>query len=84
MARLDRAPRLAAALAGVTAAVVGVIGSLGWSFGRAVLWPDGAAAPSWPAIAIAVVAFVLLWRTRVGLLWILAGGLVAGAVLGGW
>jgi hypothetical protein len=48
-----------------------------------VLWPDGAAAPSWPAIAIAVVAFVLLWRTRVGLLWILAGGLAAGAVLAG-
>ena len=82
--RLDRAPRLAAALAGVTAAVVGVIGSLGWSFGRAVLWPDDAMAPSWPAIAIASAAWVLLWRTRAGLPWILAGGLAAGAVLGGW
>jgi len=81
--RLGRVPRLAAALAGVTAAVVGIIGSLGWSFGRAVLWPDGAAAPYWPAIAIAVVAFVLLWRTRAGLLWILAGGLASGAVLAG-
>lgn len=83
VARLEGMPRLAGALAGVTAAVVGVIGSLGWSFGKAVLWPDSAASPVWPAVAIAIVAFILLWRTRVGLLWVLAGGMAAGAVLAG-
>jgi chromate transporter len=81
--RLDGAPRLAAALAGVTAAVVGVIASLGWSFGRAVLWPEPAAVPAWPAVLIAAAAWWLLWRTRAGLPWILAAGLVAGALLAG-
>jgi len=81
VARLDRVPRLAGALAGVTAAVVGVIGSLGWSFGRAVLWPEPAGAPEWPALLISVTAFLLLWRARLGLLWILAGGMAAGAVM---
>ena len=83
VARLEGVPRLAGALAGVTAAVVGVIASLGWSFGRAVLWPDPAASPAWAAVAIAVVAFILLWRTRMGLLWVLAGGMAAGVVLAG-
>ena len=83
VARLERLPRLAGALAGVTAAVVGVIGSLGWSFGRAVLWPDPAASPAWAAVAITVTALILLSRTRVGLLWVLGGGMAAGAVLAG-
>ncbi len=79
--RLDRVPRLAGAMAGVTSAVVGVIGSLGWSFGRAVLWPGPATGPDWPAVLIALTAFILLWRTRLGLLWILAAGMAAGVVL---
>jgi chromate transporter len=83
VARLEGVPRLGGALAGVTAAVVGVIASLGWSFGRAVLWPDPAASPAWPAVAIAIAAFVLLWRTRLALPWILAAGMAAGAVMGG-
>jgi chromate transporter len=81
VARLGGMPRVAGALAGVTAAVVGVIGSLGWSFGRAVLWPDPAATPAWPAVLIAVAAFVLFWRTRLGLLWVLAAGMAAGVAL---
>jgi chromate transporter len=81
VARLGGMPRVGGALAGVTAAVVGVIGSLGWSFGSAVLWPDPAAAPAWPAVLIAVAAFVLFSRTRPGLLWILAAGMAAGVAL---
>jgi chromate transporter len=81
VARLGGMPRVGGALAGVTAAVVGVIGSLGWSFGSAVLWPDPAAAPAWPAVLIAVAAFVLFSRTRLGLLWILAAGMAAGVAL---
>jgi len=79
--RLRSLPRVAGGLAGVTAAVVGVIGSLGWSFGRAVLWPEGAAGPDGPAALIALAAFLLLWRTRVGLLWVLAAGMAAGAAI---
>jgi chromate transporter len=83
VARLDGVPWLAGALSGVTAAVVGVIGSLGWSFGRVVLWPGGSTAPDWPAVLIAVAAFILLWRTNIGLPWILAGGMAAGVLLAG-
>ena len=48
--RLSANHRLAGALAGVTAAVVGVIGSLAIAFGRGVLFPDGFEAPAWGAI----------------------------------
>ncbi|MDP9199926.1 MAG: chromate efflux transporter [Pseudomonadota bacterium] len=80
--RLSSNRRLAGALAGVTAAVVGVIGSLAIIFGRGVLFPEGLEDPAWRAIAIAVLAFVLLERTRVDVLWVIAGGAIAGLVLG--
>ena len=53
-----------AALACMTAAVVGVIGSLAIAFGRNILFPAGLAAPDWNAIAIAAAAFALLQWTR--------------------
>jgi chromate transporter len=74
--------RLAAALAGITAAAVGVIASLAIAFGRAVLFPAGLAAPEWGAIAIAALAFVALQWTRADVLWVVAGGLLAGLALG--
>jgi chromate transporter len=80
--RLSASPRLAGALAGVTAAVVGVIGSLAIIFGRGVLFPEGFEAPAWAAIAIAVLAFVVLDRTRLDVLWVIVGGALAGLVLG--
>jgi chromate transporter len=80
--RLSSNRRLAGALAGVTAAVVGVIGSLAIIFGRGVLFPQGLEDPSWRAIAIAVLAFIVLERTRVDVLWVIAGGAIAGLVLG--
>jgi chromate transporter len=79
--RLGDMPRVAGALAGVTAAVVGVIASLGVSFGRAVLFPEGPAAPVWGGLAITLVAFVLLWRTRVDPLWVIFGGMAAGLMI---
>jgi len=79
--RLGNMPRVAGALAGVTAAVVGVIGSLGVAFGSAVLLPEGLGSPAWGGVAIMLVAFVLLWRTRVDPLWVIAGGMVAGLVI---
>ncbi len=74
--------RLAAALAGITAAAVGVIGSLAWAFGRSVLFPAGFAAPDWAAIAIATVAFAVLQSTRIDVLWVIGAGLAAGLALG--
>lgn len=80
--RLAENHRLAGALAGITAAVVGVIGSLAIAFGRGVLFPHGLDAPAWDAIAIAAAALVLLEWTRVDVLWVIAAGALAGLVLG--
>jgi chromate transporter len=80
--RLSANRSLAGALAGVTAAVVGVIGSLAIIFGRGALFPEGLEVPAWRAIAIAVLAFVVLERTRVDVIWVIAGGAFAGLVFG--
>jgi len=80
--RLSANRRVAAALAGITAAVVGVIGSLAIAFGRNVLFPEGLSSPSWGAIAIALAALVALERTRVDVLWVIASGALAGLLLG--
>jgi chromate transporter len=80
--RLAANPRLAAALAGITAAVVGIIGSLALAFGRSVLFPAELGSPGWDAIAIAIAAFVALQWTRIDVLWVIAGGAVAGLALG--
>jgi len=79
--RLSANRRLAGALAGITAAVVGIIGSLAFVFGRGVLFLAGFEAPAWGAIAIAAVALVVLERTRVDVLWVIAGGALAGLLL---
>lgn len=75
--RANRA--LAATLAGITAAVVGVIGAFALTVAASVLCPAGIAAPQWRAVMIAAVAWWLLTRTKTGLPWVLAGG--AGASL---
>jgi chromate transporter len=80
--RLAGNRRLSAALAGITAAVVGVIASLAIAFGRNILFPGSPAAPDWGAIAIAALAFAALQWTRLDVMWVIAGGLVAGLALG--
>jgi chromate transporter len=80
--RLSSNTRLAAALAGITAAVVGVIASLAVMFARAVIFPAGFEAPHWKALAIAVAALVVLEKTRIDVLWIIAAGAAAGLLLG--
>jgi chromate transporter len=76
--RLTANPRLAGALAGVTAAVVGVIANLAVVFAGAVIFPAGIASPHWPALAIAIAALIVLERTRADMLWVIAGGAIAG------
>ena len=80
--RLSENRRLAAALAGITAAVVGVIASLALAFGRNVMFPEGAGSPDWGAIGIATLAFVALQWTRLDVVWAIAGGAALGLVLG--
>lgn len=86
--------RLAAALAGVTAAVVGVVLNLGVWFAVHTLFTDVADRsfglvtlpvpdPSsfQPALAvIAIAAAIALFRFRVSLLWVLAGGAALGVL----
>jgi chromate transporter len=80
--RLSENRRLAAALAGITAAVVGVIASLALAFGRSVMFPHGLEAPDWGAIGIASLAFIALHWTRLDVIWVIAGGAALGLVLG--
>lgn len=69
---------LGAALSAVTSAVVGVVLNLALVFGTAVLLPaDGWREIDWFAAAIASIAFLALWRLRIGVAWlVLAGGLI--------
>jgi len=76
--RLTANPRLAGALSGITAAVVGVIANLAVVFAGTVIFPAGIKAPHWSALAIAIAALILLEKTRVDVLWVIAGGALAG------
>lgn len=92
--RLERAASLKGALAGVTAAIVGVIANLSLWFALHVLfqrverssWGVDVPVPAsidGPAVLLTLLAFVLLFRVRVGILSLLAicsvGGLLLGA-----
>lgn len=61
--------KFTAPLAGVTAAVVGVVLNLALFFAYHVLWPAGLAGRfEWPAVAIGVAAFLALFRYQVGII----------------
>jgi len=77
--RAAAAPRLSAALAGVTAAVVGIIGTLALLLARVVILPaDVAGGVDWTSVVLAAVVGWLLVRTRLGLHWILVCAAAAG------
>jgi chromate transporter len=92
--RLTSNRRLAAALSGVTAAVVGVVLNLAvWfaihtlfsrvvdrSFGPVTLPVPEPSSFSPLAALIAVAAGVALFRFRIGMLWVLAGGAAIGVL----
>jgi chromate transporter len=92
--RLERAPRLSAALAGITAAVVGVILNLALWFALHVLfarvgetrigplrlWTPDFATIDWTALGIAAAAMVGMLRFHTGLIPTLAAGAAAGLV----
>ncbi len=78
--RLTSAPRLAAALTAVSAAVVGVIASLALFFARHTLFPDGAL--SLPALGLTALAALFLIPLRLPLPAALALLAMAGWLLG--
>lgn len=81
--RVRRQRRLRAALAGVSAAVLGGIAHLATMFAAATFFPHGFAAglDAFPiaGTVLALAALALLLRTKVGVAWV-----VAGAGLAGW
>ncbi|MGE0651095.1 MAG: chromate efflux transporter [Alphaproteobacteria bacterium] len=79
--RVARNTHAAAALGAVTAAVVGVIASLGVYIGRASLFPEAARGDWSPdpfAVAAALAATSVLLFTRIGIPWIVLAGGAAG------
>jgi chromate transporter len=85
--RITRAPRIAAALAAITAAVVGIIATLALLLARVVLLPDGwQGGIGWAALAISAAVWWTVERTKLELHWALVAAALAGlAVQGlGW
>jgi len=71
--------RFTAPLAGITAAVVGVILNLSMFFGYHVLWPKGfGTPPEWSAIGITAAAAIALFVYQRGVIQVI----IAGALLG--
>ncbi len=83
--RLRGSPRLAGALAGITASVVGVVGMVALWFGGKVLLPAGGGLDRF-ALALAVVAFAVLQWKKVPSAWVVVAcagiGLARGLALG--
>ena len=71
-----------APLAGITAAVVGVIANLAVFFAYHVLWPQGAGGRfEWPAALIGIAAAVALFRFKVGVIPVVLMAGLAGLAL---
>ncbi len=68
-------------LAGISAAVVGVVANLAVFLAEAAFLPAGLAAPEWPKIALFAVALVLVFVFRLGMLGLVGFGIAAGVAL---
>jgi chromate transporter len=83
--RITREPRIAAALAAITAAVVGIIATLAVLLARVVILPEGLGGGlRWGALGLALAAWLVLNRSRLGLPWVLAGAALGGLALRGF
>ena len=69
------------ALAGVSAAVVGVIANLAVFLAQAAFLPGGWAEADWVKLTVFAVALVLVFRFRVGMLTLVGSGIASGIVL---
>jgi chromate transporter len=71
--------KFTAPLTGITAAVVGVILNLAVFFAYHILWPQGFGGRfEWPLAVIGIVAFIALWRYKVGIIPVILACGVAG------
>ena len=76
--------KFTAPLTGITAAVVGVILNLALFFAWTVLWPEGTEGEplsgrfEWFSLLISAVAFVALWRYKVGIIAVIGACAAAG------
>ncbi|HET7843217.1 MAG TPA: chromate efflux transporter [Xanthomonadales bacterium] len=77
--RLARSPVLRGPLAGITAAVVGVVAELGVVFARGTLLPRDAIA--WPLLALLAALSLLAWRVRLSVPVLVALGAAGGVAL---
>ncbi len=75
--RIARARKAAGALSAITAAVVGVIATLGMFLARKVIW-DGTGEVDIVAVAAIVAAFVALVRFKAALHWVVLAGALFG------
>jgi chromate transporter len=83
MERLERNASLQAALAAITAAVVGVVANLALWFSLHVLFPgERLEAFDWRAALIGVLAALLLFKLKRGVIEVLAASALAGLLLG--
>jgi chromate transporter len=73
--------KFTAPLTGITAAVVGVVLNLAAFFAYHVLWPEGFDAPfEWVSAIIGAIAFVALFKYKVGIVPVIAVSAVMGLV----
>ncbi len=79
--RLHTIPWARKALAGVSAAVVGVIANLALFLAEAAFLPDGLEDPEWVKLALFAGALGLVFGLRLGMLGLVGTGLAAGLVL---
>jgi len=77
--RLRKSPLASAFLDGVNAAAVALMAFVGWQFGRAAL-------VNLPAVVLAFVSGVLVFRYKLNSTWLVLGGAVAGILISafGW
>lgn len=77
--RVARSSVLRGALAGITAAVVGVVAELGMVFARGTLLPHDAM--RWPLLGLLVALALLAWRVRLAVPVLVAVGAAGGVAL---
>jgi chromate transporter len=64
---------------GMAPVVIGMLLSTAWLLGSPQ-GADGAGAPAWSAWLLSIAAGLVIWRTRLHLLWVLAAGALLGAL----
>jgi len=78
---LQSVPRVRKALAGVSAAVVGVVLNLGVYLGEAALFPQGISSPETGKIALLLAFAVLAWLRPIPMIWLVLIGALCGIAL---